>query len=98
MKEGSEFLLLCIYEKTKIHNIKSFLRYVVLRFQNSQRELTYRIYVSDTLQIIAENTARMVENGKYPTKRYYDVSFGKAPKEEKAEEIINKYKTLGLVV
>ena len=70
-----------------------------MRYQKEQRELAYRIYISDTLQIIAENTARrLVEGGKYPTKRYIDVAFRNTQKEEKAEEIIEKYKTLGLVV
>lgn len=69
-----------------------------MRYQKEQRELAYRIYVSDTLQIIAENTARFAEGGKYPTKRYFDVAYKNTQKEEKAEDIINKYKTLGLVV
>lgn len=74
------------------------MRYVVLRYKNEQRELAYRIYVTDTLQIIAENTARFAEGGKYPTKRYYDNVYGNGQTVEKAEDIINKYKTLGLVV
>ena len=69
-----------------------------MRYQKEQRELAYRIYVSDTLQIIAENTARFVEGGKHPTKRYFDVAYKNTQKEEEAEDIINKYKTLGLVV
>lgn len=69
-----------------------------MRYQKEQRKLAYRIYISDTLQIIAENTARLTEGGKYPTKRYFDVAYKNAQKEEKAEDIIDKYKTLGLVV
>lgn len=69
-----------------------------MRYQKEQRELAYRIYITDALQAIAENTAKMVDGGKYLNKRYYDVISTNIQKEEKAEDIINKYKTLGLVV
>lgn len=90
--------MLCLYEKEKINNIKSFMRYVVLRWQKERQMLAYRIYITDALQTIAENTAKMVDGGKYLPKRYYDVISNNVQKEEKAEDIINKYKTLGLVV
>lgn len=74
------------------------MRYVVLRWQKEQQKLAYRIYITDALQSIAENTAKMVDGGKYLNKRYYDVISTNIQKEEKAENIIKRFKTLGLVV
>ena len=34
------------------------MRYVITRYQSQQRDLAYRIYVSDCLRIITENTAK----------------------------------------
>lgn len=68
------------------------LEYCVKRFNNAQREEIYRIYISDTLRIISENTAKFV-GGNYIKKRYYD--FVKEPNghtkndNRSAKEIIN---------
>ena len=35
------------------------MRYAVARYQSHQRDLAYRIYVTDCLRIIGENTANM---------------------------------------
>ena len=36
------------------------MRYAIARYQSQQRDLAYRIYVTDCLRITAENTAKTV--------------------------------------
>ena len=36
------------------------MRYAIARYQSQQRELAYRIYVTDCLRITTENTAKTV--------------------------------------
>ena len=51
------------------------MRYVLARYNEKQRAEICRIYVTDCLRLIAENTAKCVE-GQYISKRYYDVVHG----------------------
>ena len=48
------------------------MRYAIARYQSQQRDLAYRIYVTDCLRIISENTAKMVE-GSYITAKFADI-------------------------
>lgn len=48
------------------------MRYALSQFKQEQKDKAYRIYVTDTLRLIAENTARSV-GGKYITARFADV-------------------------
>lgn len=60
--------------------------------------LLYRVYVTDALQKICENTANFA-GGHIMQQRYYDAAYGKPKKEEDAEEIITKIiKAAGLEV
>ena len=47
------------------------MRYATARFNQHQRDLAYRIYVTDCLRMAAENTAKMSQ-GSYTTVRFYD--------------------------
>lgn len=51
----------------------------------------YRAYVSDTLLLIAENTALAVR-GKYPKQRYVEIVSPKPLETRTADEIINSFK------
>ena len=51
------------------------MRYVLARYNEKQRAEICRIYVTDCLRLIAENTAKQCE-GQYISKRYYDVAHG----------------------
>ena len=42
------------------------------RYQSQQRDLAYRIYVTDCLRIISENTAKM-GGGSYFTVKFSDI-------------------------
>ena len=48
------------------------MRYAMARYQSQQRDLAYRIYVSDCLRIISENTAKMC-GGSYITAKLADI-------------------------
>ena len=47
------------------------MRYATARFNQHQRDLVYRIYVTDCLRMATENTAKMSQ-GSYTTVRFYD--------------------------
>lgn len=65
------------------------MRYVQARWLQYQRDLTYRIYVTDCLQSISENTTHIgglngvVDYGKSMPKRWYDFI---NPAEEQPQE------------
>ena len=48
------------------------MRYAVARYQSQQRDLAYRIYVTDCLRMVTENTAKMSQ-GAYTAARFYDI-------------------------
>lgn len=62
------------------------MRYAKAKIRTELTQTAYRIYISDTLKVIAENTARSVPEGKYPTKRLVEILH--PVKERSAEEII----------
>jgi hypothetical protein len=49
------------------------LRYVVSRLYKHEAETAYRIYVTDALQAISENTAHSANGGKMMNSRWYDI-------------------------
>lgn len=49
------------------------MRYVIARYKAEQREMAYRIFVTDCLRITTENTADLSKEGSYISKRYYDI-------------------------
>lgn len=55
------------------------MRYALAQYQQEQEDKAYRIYVTDVLRLISENTASSV-GGKYITARFADVIA--PPKEE----------------
>ena len=62
------------------------MRYAIARYQSQQRDLAYRIYVSDCLRIISENTAR-ISNGSYVTAKFSDIINPKPAENRTGEEI-----------
>ena len=60
------------------------MRYVMARYGEHQRELAYRIYVSDALKIIADNTARF-GGGNQINERYWNI-IHPAPEDNRTEE------------
>ena len=55
------------------------MRYALAQYRREQEDKAYRIYVTDALRLISENTASAV-GGKYITARFADVIA--PPKEE----------------
>lgn len=72
--------------------------YLEGRYAQYTENLLYRVYITDALQKICENTANFA-GGHIMPKRFYDLAYGKPQKEESAEEIItNIVKKAGLEV
>lgn len=62
------------------------MRYAMARFNQHQRDLAYRIYVTDCLRIISENTAKM-GGGSYITAKFADIINPKPVDDRTGEEI-----------
>ena len=62
------------------------MRYAMARYQSQQRDLVYRIYVTDCLRIISENTAKM-GGGSYITAKFVDIINPKPVDNRTGEEI-----------
>ena len=62
------------------------MRYAMARYQSQQRDLAYRIYVTECLRIISENTAKM-GGGSYITAKFPDIINPKPVDNRTGEEI-----------
>ena len=62
------------------------MRYAMARYQSQQRDLAYRIYITDCLRIISENTAKM-GGGSYITAKFPDIINPKPVDNRTGEEI-----------
>lgn len=62
------------------------MRYATARFNQHQRDLAYRIYVTDCLRMATENTAKMSQ-GSYTAARFYDIINPKPVDNRNVEEI-----------
>ena len=64
------------------------MRYVVSKYKEQQKEMAYRIYVTECFRIMTENTAKQ-SGGSYINKPFADVLGNSKPKDERtADEII----------
>ena len=62
------------------------MRYATARFNQHQRDLAYRIYVTNCLRIMTENTAKQV-GGNYMTAEYEDLIHPKKKDNRNGNEI-----------
>ena len=62
------------------------MRYAIARYQSQRRDLAYRIYVTDCLRIISENTAK-ISKGSYITAKFADIINPKPVDNRTGEEI-----------
>ena len=62
------------------------MRYAMARFNQHRRDLAYRIYVTDCLRIISENTAKF-GGGSYITAKFADIINPKPADNRTGEEI-----------
>ena len=76
-------LWLCAGEYRGAKTVKAFIRYCLARYKEDQAGKAYRIYVTDALRHIAQNTAKYV-GGTYTKKRFVEVI--EPPKKEKQVE------------
>ena len=71
----------------EIVGIGYVIEHYIAFFQKEQREKAFKIYVSDALRILTENTAKQV-GGSYLTARYVDLIEPKKEEIRTANEII----------
>lgn len=62
------------------------MRYAIARYNQHQRDLAYRIYVSECLRMVTENTAKM-SNGTYTAVKFEDIINPKPVDNRTGEEI-----------
>ena len=62
------------------------MRYALARYNQHQRDLAYRIYVTDCLRMVTENTAKM-SNGSYTVAKFADIINPKPVDNRTGEEI-----------
>ena len=62
------------------------MRYATARFNQHQRDLAYRIYVTDCLRMVTENTAKM-SGGSYISAKFADIINPKPVDNRTGEEI-----------
>ena len=62
------------------------MRYAIARYQSQQRDLAYRIYVSECLRIIGENTAKVC-GGSYITAKFEEIISQKPDDNRTGEEL-----------
>lgn len=68
------------------------IEHCVAAFQQEEKELAFRIYVTDALKMLVENTTHylglngIVDYGRTLTARWYDLVSGNIPETEKPEE------------
>lgn len=63
------------------------MRYAQARYQSAQREMAYRIYISDCIRMITESVAGF-GSGPYMCKRFYDMINSKKTDARSGEEIV----------
>ena len=81
-------MFLCLGEYRGIKKANVFLRYVISKYKEQQKEMAYRIYVTECLRIMTANTAKQ-SGGSYINKPFADVIGNSKPKDERtADEII----------
>lgn len=67
------------------------MRYVAAKVQERSLEKAYRIYSTDSLKMISENTSKYA-GGTFPSIRYADIIKKPVPETRTGEEIINGIK------
>ena len=74
--------------------MRTFLRYVIARYEESQRDAAYRIYCTDALRLELGMIAQIGGSKSFDMPRWYDVAYGqKAQKETRTSaEIIDAIK------
>lgn len=75
------------------------MRYVKARWELSQRDLTYRVYVTDCLQVLTENTTHfasikgIIDCGKTMPVRWYDFIRKNKQEENKEDRSVEEIAT-----
>ena len=76
-------IYLC-YGEYQGRNLKAFYNYVIARVEQDNKDMSYKVYVSDLLKALAESTKRIQVSD-----RWYDHISGNSAKNEAEEAIEN---------
>ena len=79
------------FELLEIVGIGYVIEHYIAFFQKEQKDKAYRLYVTDALKIITENTAKL-NGGTYLTGRYAEMIEPRKEETRTAEEIIDTIK------
>lgn len=71
--------------------VRALLSALPVLLKKQMQEKAYRIYVTDALKIITENTAKYA-SGSYMKARYFDAESPKPPEIRTSDEIIGQMK------
>ena len=74
--------------------MQTFMRYVIARYEEIQRDAAYRIYCTDAMRLEISMIAQLGGSKSFEIPRWYDVAYGqKAQKETRTSaEIIDTIK------
>lgn len=64
------------------------MRYVMARYESERRDMAYRIYITDALRIISENTAKLGGGG-YIKARFLDIIDPTPADERTHDEVVD---------
>ena len=75
--------------------MRTFLRYVIARYEESQRDAAYRIYCTDALRLELGMIAQIGGSKSFDIPRWYDVAYGQKTQKDTrtSDEIIDTIKS-----
>lgn len=85
---GAALIWECLGEYQGVKSCRAFLRYCMVKAKRRSEEIAYKVYVTDTLKMIAESAAG--GERRYTAARFYDTLNLRREKEDdrEPEEII----------
>lgn len=86
-----DYLIDIDLQKVEFFGDEYIMQYMLLRYRNESKEKVYKAYVTDTLKVIAENTARYA-GGSTIKKRYIDISEEEKNEPQKPQKSAEKVK------
>ena len=80
------------FELLDLVGIGYVIEHYISFFHKKQKDDAYKIYITDTLKLILENTAHAINGGQYIQVRYADVVEPQKEETRTADDVINHVK------
>ena len=87
-----DYLINIDLQKVELFGDEYIMQYMLSRYRSESKEKVYKAYVTDTLKVIAENTARYA-GGSTIKKRFIDISEEEKNEPKKPQESAEKVKS-----